>query len=159
MFILIWQYFQVARLIQTPTPLHTCSRTRVIDFESRLGIIYSYYLRLLSNLSFIEQLIITDSNDLMVWDIKKIYDFSSLGEITSKKSSSFLRGPRVPIILLALPFWTVIEIAWIKLTSCIFVFCFFSLIFLPISLINLSPIWSPWTKGFNCYVNKDIVSE
>ena len=36
-----------------------------------------------------------------------IYDSSSRGEITSKKSSSFLRGPRVPIILVAFPLWTV----------------------------------------------------
>ena len=40
-----------------------------------------------------------------------IYDSSSRGEITSKKSSSFLKGPRVPIILVAFPLWTVIEIA------------------------------------------------
>ena len=39
----------------------------------------------------------------------KNYDISSLGEITSKKSSSFLRGPRVPIMLTAFPLWTVIE--------------------------------------------------
>ena len=31
-----------------------------------------------------------------------IYDSSSRGEITSKKSSSFLKGPRVPIILVKL---------------------------------------------------------
>ena len=42
---------------------------------------------------------------------RKSYDISSRGEITSKKSSSFLRGPRVPIILVAFPLWTVIEIA------------------------------------------------
>ena len=44
---------------------------------------------------------------------KVIYDSSSRGEIMSKKSSSFLRGPRVPIILVTFPLWTVIEIAWI----------------------------------------------
>ena len=43
---------------------------------------------------------------------KKNYDISSRGEITSKKSSSFLRGPRVPIMLIAFPLWTVMEIAW-----------------------------------------------
>ena len=50
----------------------------------------------------------------MIYVIKrKNYDISSRGEITSKKSSSFLRGPRVPIMLAAFPLWTVIEIAWI----------------------------------------------
>ena len=44
--------------------------------------------------------------------LMKNYDISSRGEITSKKSSSFLRGPRVPIMLTAFPLWTVIEIAW-----------------------------------------------
>ena len=49
----------------------------------------------------------------MIYVIKrKNYDISSHGEIISKKSSSFLRGPRVPIILIAFPLWTVIEIAW-----------------------------------------------
>ena len=33
---------------------------------------------------------------------KKNYEISSCGEITSKKSSSFLRGPRVPIMLIKL---------------------------------------------------------
>ena len=44
---------------------------------------------------------------------KVIYDSSSRGDITSKKSSSFLSGPRVPIILVAFPLWTVMDIAWI----------------------------------------------
>ena len=38
---------------------------------------------------------------------KKKYDISSRGEITSKKSSSFLRGPRVPIMLIILTFRTI----------------------------------------------------
>ena len=38
---------------------------------------------------------------------KKNYDISSRGEITSKKSSSFLRGPRVPIMLIILTFRTI----------------------------------------------------
>ena len=44
--------------------------------------------------------------------LKKNYDISSRGEIMSKKSSSFLRGPRVPIILVAFPLWTTIEITF-----------------------------------------------
>ena len=43
--------------------------------------------------------------------LEKNYDISSRGEITSKNSSSFLRGPRVPIMLIAFPLWTVIEMA------------------------------------------------
>ena len=70
--------------------------------------------------------------------LKKNYDISSRGEITSKKSSSFLRGPRVPIMLAAFPLWTVIdlEISWF----------FLEFFFLP--------LW--WTSGpqrtksFNC---------
>ena len=38
---------------------------------------------------------------------KKKYDISSWGEIMSKKSSSFLRGPRVLNMLIAFPLWTV----------------------------------------------------
>ena len=37
----------------------------------------------------------------------------SLVEVTSKKSSSFPRGPRVQIMLAAFPLWTVIDISWI----------------------------------------------
>ena len=40
-----------------------------------------------------------------------IYDSSSRGEIRSKKSSSFLSGPRVPIMPITFSLWTVIEIA------------------------------------------------
>ena len=44
----------------------------------------------------------------MMYVIKrKNYDISSRGEITSKKSSSFLRGPRVPIMLIILTFRTI----------------------------------------------------
>ena len=39
--------------------------------------------------------------------LKKNYDISSRGEITSKKSSSFLKGPNVPIIFVAVPLWTI----------------------------------------------------
>ena len=52
--------------------------------------------------------------------LKENYDISSRGEITSKKSSSFLRGPRVPIMLIAFPLWTVIEIAGIHAIPIIF---------------------------------------
>ena len=69
----------------------------------------------------------------------KNYDISSRGEITSKKSSSFLRGPRVPIMLIAFPLWTVIEIAWMMWLVA-FLLPVFSWIFFPISLINLSPL-------------------
>ena len=78
---------------------------------------------------------------------KKNYDISSRGEITSKKSSSFLRGPRVPIMLIAFPLWTVIEMAWMMWLVA-FLLPVFSCIFFPISLINL---WN-FEKWFNSFV-------
>ena len=60
-------------------------------------IIFKIKLTFFNFLYFVEQLLIKESYDLMLQN----YDFSSRGEITPIKSSSFLRGPRVPIILLA----------------------------------------------------------
>ena len=48
---------------------------------------------------------------------KIIYDSSSRDEITSKKSSSFLRGPRVPIMLISFPLWTNKRISEIEIFS------------------------------------------
>ena len=61
-----------------------------------------------------------------------------------KKFSSFLRGPRVPIMLVAFPLWTVIEIAWMM---CLVLFLLpdFSCIFLPISLL--------YHKILNCQIH------
>ena len=75
--------------------------------------------------------------------IKKI----SFSEIMSKKSPSFLRGPRVPIILLAFPLWTVIESAWM-MWLVTFLFPVFSLIFVLKWVIFLSKkTYPPW---LNC---------
>ena len=65
-----------------------------------------------------EQLLIKKSYDLMLQN--KFMISLLFVRLRQKKSSSFLRGSRVPVILVAFTLWNVIEIArMMQLLSCI----------------------------------------